>query len=129
MYSDIINFAANIDSRVFRTREATGHDPFIVMLIGMLVVFAGLALLILIVKLVGLAYRSLFEEKTVEKNDAPPVASPALALGVSGEAAADANRMSPEKRSELAAAISVAIAESLGKPVSGIRIRSIRKLG
>lgn len=102
----------------------TSQDPFIVMLVGMAVVFIGLIIIICVVKLVSLIYRALF----VGKEEALPAANTntntGAALPASGTRA-----LTDAQRGETVAAIAAAVAESLGKPVSGIRIKSIRKLG
>ena len=100
-------------------------DPFVVMIVGMAVVFLGLVILICIVKLVSFIYRALFGNKEAQpaKTGAnSPVYSPELAN-------ASLCVLSDEQRRETVAAISAAIAEAMGKPVSGIRIHSIKKIG
>lgn len=100
------------------------HDPFIVMLVGMAVVFIGLIIIIGIVKLVSVIYRALFVGKEdVEMPKANTGSSPVLANG------SGAVELTEEQRSQTVVAIATAVAESLGKPVSGIRIKSIKKIG
>lgn len=104
---------------------SSSMDPFVVMVVGMAVVFLGLIILIGVVKLVGAGCRAIFGEKKAApstKQTLPP------APASKGSAAAP-SALTDAQRGELIAAISCAIAENMGKPVSGIRIRSIRKVG
>ena len=103
---------------------AESMDPFVVMIVGMAVVFLGLILLIGIVKLVSLVCGLVFKDKKAPKTDAPSApASHRTSAPVAQSSLTEA------QRGELIAAISAAIAENMGKPVSGIRIHSIRKVG
>ncbi len=90
----------------------------VVTVVGLAIVFIGLVLLIAIVKLVGAVCRAAFGEKKKPEKPAVP-ANRAVA----------ASNLTEAQRGEVVAAISCAIAENMGKPVSGIRIRSIRKVG
>jgi Na+-transporting methylmalonyl-CoA/oxaloacetate decarboxylase gamma subunit len=71
-------------------------------------VFVGLIAIILICKLMGLVFRN------APKKPAAPVPASGTVTG--------------EKRSELIAAVSAAIAEELGTDVSALRIISFKKL-
>ena len=102
--------------------EQSSLDPIIVMIVGMAVVFLGLVILIGVVKLVNLICRALFGEKK-PKSSADPAPQPKQATRE------PSNELTDVQRGEIVAAISAAIAENMGKPVSGIRIRSIRRVG
>lgn len=80
--------------------------------IGVGVVFAGLLFLILICSFMGL----FFKNKPVEKKNT-----------VKSAPVSTDNNIDPKERGNLVAAASVAIAESLGKDVSAIRIISFKK--
>lgn len=112
-----------MNSILMETAEAaaTSMDPFVVMIVGMAVVFLGLVILIGIVKLVSIICRAVFGEKKQTGTPAPTTRS--------SNAPVAASQLTEAQRGELIAAISAAIAENMGKPVSGIRIRSIRKVG
>ena len=101
--------------------EQTSLDPIIVMIVGMAVVFLGLVILIGVVKLVNLACRALFGEKKPKKSREP---EPQKQFST-----APSKELTDAQRGEIIAAVSAAIAENMGKPVSGIRIRSIRRVG
>ena len=100
---------------------AASMDPFVVMIVGMAVVFLGLVILIGIVKLVSVICKAVFGEKKQTGTAAPKTRA--------HNAPVAASNLTEAQRGELIAAISAAIAENMGKPVSGIRIRSIRKVG
>ena len=102
--------------------QQTSLDPLIVMVVGMAVVFLGLVILIAVVKLVNVICRAVFGEKTHKAAVVPE--NPGANVGVTR-----ASELTDAQRGEIIAAISTVIAESMGKPVSGIRIRSIRKVG
>lgn len=102
--------------------QTDSMDPMIVMIVGMAVVFIGLVILIGIVKLVSVVYRALSCEKKQSKQ------LPGTEPGKS-EGGVKPSALTDKQRGEIIAAISCAIAENMGKPVSGIRIRSIRKVG
>ena len=92
------------------------------MIVGLGVVFLGLVLLIGIVKLVGLICGAAF--KRGKKPAEPSTSAPAAKN--TGFAPRE---LTEAQRGELIAAISAVIAEDMGKPVSGIRIRSIHRVG
>lgn len=97
-------------------------NPFVVTVVGLAVVFLGLVLLIGIVKLIGTICNAAFGGKKKEKAPSlPPVRREGKKVASSA--------LTEAQRGELVAAISAAIAENMDKPVSGIRIRSIRKVG
>ncbi len=106
---------------------SSGMDPLVVMIVGMAVVFLGLIILIGVVKLVSLIYRAVVGKSEVNIPATAlnqPVYSPSKAARELAP-----SQLTDEQRRETVAAISAAIAEAMGKPVSGIRIRSIRKIG
>lgn len=111
-----------LENAAEQTAEKAAMDPLVVMIVGMAVVFLGLVVLIAVVKLVGLVCRALFGGKD---GGAKPVKLPEERK----PAAVRRSELTEAQRGELIAAISCAIAENMGKPVSGIRIRSIRKVG
>ncbi|MBR4434853.1 MAG: OadG family protein [Clostridia bacterium] len=104
--------------------KAAQQDPFIVMLVGMAVVFIGLVIIIGIVKLVSVIYRSLFVGR--EEGEMPKANTGSAPAVNTGRATVE---LTEAQRGETVVAIAAAVAESLGKPVSGIRIKSIKKIG
>ena len=80
--------------------------------LGIGVVFAALICLVLICSLMGMIFKKLVKEKPQTPTAAAPLTQ---------------DDTDPAKRVELVAAASAAIAESLGKDVSAIRIVSFRK--
>lgn len=103
--------------------QTSGMDPLIVMIVGMAVVFLGLVVLIGVVKLVSSICRAIFGEK--KKDDGK---EPETGRNNDHDKVTKSN-LTDAQRGEIIAAVSAAIAENMGKPVSGIRIRSIRKVG
>ena len=102
-------------------------DSLVVMIVGMAVVFLGLIILIGVVKLISLIYRAVVGKKEVDIPAAAlnqPVYSPSKAAAQLAPSV-----LTDEQRRETVVAISAAIAEAMGKPVSGIRIKSIKKIG
>lgn len=100
----------------------SASEALVVTVVGLGIVFIGLVLLIAIVKLIGTICKAAFgEKKAGEKAEKPAVKAPAKHVA--------ASNLTEAQRGELVAAISCAIAENMGKPVSGIRIHSIRKVG
>lgn len=90
-------------------------DCLVVILLGMGVVFLGLVCLIFVCKLMGMLVG-----KAVAKETAAAASSVPKAKGV--------NQSEPIfNRGELAAAISAALAEDLGREVTDLRILSITK--
>lgn len=87
---------------------------WIVVVMGMGVVFIGLILIIFICKIMG----SFFTKSTPaeEKTDAPVVAAPTVQNTVI------------ENRQEIIAAVTAVCAEEMGKDVSAVRVISFKKL-
>ncbi len=85
-----------------------------VVVMGLVIVFVGLICIILLCYLMSYVVRQIDQKKP---------AAPAVA-----DEPAAAAPQAIENRGELVAAISAAIAEELGKDVSGIRILSIKRL-
>ena len=126
----ISNFAANFAAAgadaVETSTTAESPDSLVVMIVGMAVVFLGLIILIGVVKLVSLIYKAVIGKKEVDIPASAlnqPVYSPAKANAQLAPSA-----LTDEQRRETVVAISAAIAEAMGKPVSGIRIKSIKKI-
>ncbi len=97
-------------------RSSIGGNPWLVTLLGVATVFIGLVALILLVKLMGAAVK---DKKTkagsvIEKNEPSLKAEDELLAG-------------PQRR-EVIAAISAALAVYMGTDMSGLRIRSIRRV-
>ena len=84
-----------------------------VVVMGLVTVFVGLICIILLCYLMSYVVRQIDKKKPA----APAVEEPAAAAP-----------QAIENRGELVAAISAAVAEELGKDVSGIRILSIKRL-
>lgn len=95
---------------------ALSNDDWTLVGLGMGVVFAGLIALILICYLLAAAFGG--NAKAAPKQPQKTVST---------APAAAANTI--ENRSELAAAIAVAIAQEMGCEPEGLRIHSIRKIG
>ena len=91
----------------------TGTDCLFVVLLGMGIVFFGLICLIFVCKLLG----ALMSKKSAEK----PVSAAPVSVAPAAAATPIVNR------GELAAAISAALAEELGRDVTDLRILSITK--
>ncbi len=105
-------------------------ESLTVLLIGVTVVFIGLLSLIGIIYLMSFIVRlARHEERAprVKKNKVV-LPEPQGFAPVPGTGPAYA-RLTGEKRRETVAVISAAIAESMGTDVSGIRIKSIRRVG
>ncbi len=92
--------------------------------IGFGVVFVGLICLIGIIYLMSFFVRLSQHELRAHKPEQEEVVPVTHSL-----APVSAPALTGEKRRELVAAVSAAIAESIGEDVSGIRIRSIRRVG
>ena len=89
-----------------------------VVLMGLGTVFVGLICIILICTVMGWLCKGQAEK---EKQQTKPASNPAASAPAAGTPAI-------ANRSELVAAISVALAEQLGTGVSAIRIVSLKKL-
>lgn len=88
---------------------------YFVCLMGVGIVFVGLGCIILICMLMSYIVRSM------EKNEA-------TAPAVNTAAVQNVPELSPEKRREMIAAVSCAVAEELGADVSAIRIKSFKRI-
>ena len=91
-------------------------DTLTVVVMGLGIVFLGLIIIIFVCKVMGLIMSSV---KKTEETVAAPVVSPA-AVPVASAPIAD--------KGEVVAAISCAVAESLGKDVKAIRVTSIKEV-
>lgn len=127
----ISNHAANVAAAGADAAEtsttAESPDSLVVMIVGMAVVFLGLIILIGVVKLISLIYRAVVGKNEVDIPASAlnqPVYSPAKANAQLAPSA-----LTDAQRRETVVAISAAIAEAMGKPVLGIRIKSIKKIG
>lgn len=85
-----------------------------VVVMGLGTVFVGLICIIIILKIMGAIIG-----KVTQKKPAEAVAAPA----------AEPVKMAEPDKGALMAAVSAAIAETMGKDVSGIRIHSFKKIG
>lgn len=88
-----------------------GDNPFFMMLLGLGTVFAGLALLILIIRLLALTDKNRKKQSAAVK---APLPAPVAARTASAD-------------EKLTAAVSAAIATVMGADVSAIRILYINK--
>lgn len=102
----IKNFALVADT----TKEAPENWMVVVMGVG--VVFVGLVLIILICKIMGL----FFAKAAKQESKPAPVAAPATASAVI------------ENRQEIIAAVTAACAEEMGKDIKALRVVSFKKL-
>ncbi len=91
-------------------------NPGFVVLMGISTVFVGLICIIFVCKIMS------FLVNSFQKKPADEVAKVPAGNAVAAQASEIPNR------EEFVAAVSAAIAENLGKDVSGIRILSIKKL-
>ncbi len=94
---------------------AKAPSNLFVIIMGLCTVFIGLICIIAICYLMSAVVRKLDARKPAPAVEAPAPAASAAPAPI-------------ENRGELVAAISAAIAEELGKDVSGIRILSIKRL-
>ncbi len=97
----------------------TANEPHwaLVCLIGIAVVFVGLACIIGLVELMNLVTVKAEGKKKAEANDVEPSAvAPAMASGVI------------ENRDEIVAAVCAAVAEENGTDISAIRVVSFKKV-
>ncbi len=95
-------------------RSSIGGNPWLVTLLGVATVFIGLVALILLVKLMGAAVKDKTKAGSVIEKEP----------SVQGE---DKLLAGPQRR-EVIAAISAALAVYMGTDMSGLRIRSIRRV-
>ena len=86
---------------------------YFVCLMGMGIVFVGLICIILIIR----AMESGSKTEAISQY-----------AGAAAAPAAPASELTPEKRREMIAAVSAALAEELGKDVSAIKITSFKKI-
>ena len=93
---------------------------YFVCLMGMGIVFVGLICIILICMAASAIIRAMESGSKTE----------ALSqyAGAAAAPAAPASEFTPEKRREMIAAVSAALAEELGKDVSAIKITSFKKI-
>ncbi len=101
-------------------------NPGFVVAMGMVTVFVGLIVLIVLCNLLGRICSIL--DKVEQKMDQPvqqaaPAAAPATAAAAAPTDGGIANRQ------EFIAAVSAVIAEEMGTDVSAIRILSVKKIG
>ncbi len=102
-----------IKNLALATDVATTTPDWMVVVMGVGVVFVGLILIILICKIMG----SFFAGKTkTDETPAAPVAAPT------------AQNTVIENRQEIIAAVTAVCAEEMGKDVSAIRVISFKKL-
>lgn len=103
-----------------KAAETTEVSNLFVVLMGVGTVFVGLICIIILCLIVGL-----FCRLGGDKKDTTPVAAPAQNTAPAVSSSAD---LAPEKRREIIAAVSAALAEELGTDVSAIRIHSFKKI-
>lgn len=114
LLSDIINTVDPVIEQVVEHVETVADIPtWFVVVMGMGIVFVGLVSLILLITLMGKLLGKASKQEEAQ-------------AAVSAPAAASADAI--PNRSELVAAVSVALAEELGKDVRAIRILSIKKV-
>ena len=102
-----------IKNLALATDTTSATPDWMVVVMGVGVVFVGLVLIILICKIMGLFFAK--TQKTKEK-PAAPVVAPAVQNTVI------------ENRQEIIAAVTAAVAEEMGKEVSALRVISFKKL-
>ena len=90
---------------------------YFVCLMGMGIVFVGLICIILICMAASAIIRAMESGSKTE-----------AISQYAGAPAAPASEVTPEKRREMIAAVSAALAEELGKDVSAIKITSFKKI-
>ena len=108
-------FLSSVNNAVQTTDEVSNLT---VILMGLGIVFIGLLIIIFVCKIMGLIVGGLAKKDSVTASD-----------DVSSAPVQKNHTASPIKnRGEVTAAISAAVAESLGKDISAIRIHSIKKI-
>ena len=100
---------------------SAGISNAFVVLMGIGTVFVGLICIVILCLLIGLFCRLGDKKETAEQ-------APALNTQTSAPAANTATDLSPEKRREVIAAVSAALAEEMGTDISAIRIHSFKKI-
>ena len=93
--------------------DVAATPDWMVVVMGVGVVFLGLVLIILICKIMGLFFAK--SAKTESKPAAPVAASAATNATI-------------ENRQEIIAAVTAAVAEEMGKDISALRVISFKKL-
>ena len=93
---------------------------YFVCLMGMGIVFVGLICIILICMAASAIIRAMESGSKTE--------AISQYAGAAAAPAAPASELTPEKRREMIAAVSAALAEELGKDVSAIKITSFKKI-
>ena len=100
-----------------------------VLLTGFMTVFIGLLCLIGIIYAMSFIVRIVRREERAPKRKKEKVVLPEPQAFVPPVSGAALPQLSGPDRREVIAAVSAAIAETLGTDISGIRIRSIRRVG
>ena len=119
----ILNASAEaIETAQTAVQAAAGNDipTWFVVVMGMGIVFTGLVCLILLISIMGAVMKRV-NAKQEAQQAAARAAMPAAPAAPAAAAAIP-------NRGELVAAISVALAEELGKDVKAIRIHSIKRV-
>ena len=106
--------AETVVETAVETAEKIPSNLFVIIM-GLCTVFIGLICIIAICYAMSAVVRKLDAGKSAPASEAAAPAAPAAPAAI-------------ENRGELVAAIAAAIAEELGKDVSGIRILSIKRL-
>ena len=107
----IKNMALTVDA-VANAAETTAPENWMVVVMGVGVVFLGLVLIILICKVMGLFFA---KAAKTESKVVAPVANTAASAPI-------------ENRQEIIAAVTAACAEEMGKDISALRVISFKKL-
>ncbi len=102
-------------------------NPGFVVAMGIVTVFVGLIVLIVLCNLLGRICSIL--EKVEQKMDTVPQAAPAAAPVATTAATTAPADGGIANRQEFIAAVSAVIAEEMGTDVSAIRILSVKKIG
>ena len=95
---------------------------WLVMVIGLIVVFAGLIALIIIISLLSFFVRKFAKKPQTKESDNNE------AVNSSQTSGSDLQGVKPDERRQIIAAISAAIATTMGTTPKGIRIHSIKKI-
>ena len=110
---EMIKNLALVKDLAEKTAEKTPTPDWMVVVMGVGVVFVGLVLIILICKTMGLFFA---KAAKVESKPSVPVAAPV------------ATSAKIENRQEIIAAVTAACAEEMGKDISALRVVSFKKL-
>ncbi len=92
-----------------------------VVLMGIGTVFVGLISIVILCLIIGLFCR------IGNKKENPAAQTSGVVVGADGPVA-NTTDLSPEKRREVIAAVSAALAEEMGTDISAIRIHSFKKI-